>query len=37
MKKETDKDTILMTLIPYIRKPLAYLTVAFGIDDSDLP
>jgi hypothetical protein len=36
MKKETDKDTTFMALTPYIRKPLAYLSVAYGIDEIGL-
>ncbi len=33
MQKDTDQDADLMTLIPYIRKPLAFLSVAIGYEE----
>jgi len=33
MKKETAQDADLMALVPYIRKPLAFLSVGIGIDE----
>jgi len=36
MKKESDPDANLMALVPHIRKPLAYLAVAEGLDEIGL-
>lgn len=33
MKKENNQDPDLMALVPYIRKPLAFLSVASGMDE----